>query len=294
MILPNFELDEGWKSLMDQMGVKEPLQFGGPDDFDWKKFTGFGIDIEDINEVEVADDGTLYYKGRRVLVYIRDQHIRGQMLNRYQADPGYSTYKYHVAECRTLQMMRENNRFGRYVLTGRVDGKFVVNQFIQGEDKPYRENHEIPLDVCKNCLHELNWDSYTSLRGTRKDQAVKDFNPEKYLEKYGSKVRTLPVHDERTARLNQYPDDWTEISRRVRKQRHYTCEGCSGYFGPDDPDDDGSEGGAPPMMAGNLHVHHKDGQKNNCAWSNLKVVCVDCHAQEFNHQHLIRDMEETD
>jgi predicted HNH restriction endonuclease len=192
--------------------------------------------------------------------------------NRYQVDSDYSKYKYHVAECATLQTMRENNRFGRYVLTGRVDGKFVVNQFIQGEDEPYRKDHEIRMDVCKNCLKALNWDSYISLPGIRRDQAVKDFNPEKYLKKYGSKVRTFPMHDERSARMNQYPSDWDEISRKVRRHRNWTCEECGVNLGE--------------HSNGDLHVHHKDGQKHNCAWSNLKVVCIDCHKKEFNHQHL--------
>ena len=64
-----------------------------------------GVTVDDISDVEVLSDGTLSYKERRVLLYIRDKRVF----------PGYKPHQYfpkfHVANCGTLEQMRQNGRW---------------------------------------------------------------------------------------------------------------------------------------------------------------------------------------
>lgn len=60
-----------------------------------------------------------------------------------------------------------------------------------------------------------------------------------------------------------YPDNWPEISKAMKDWAGWKCEHCghkhdfeTGYV---------------------LTVHHLDGNKMNCAWTNLLVCCQRCH-----------------
>jgi hypothetical protein len=76
-----------------------------------------GIEIP-LNEVEVLEDGTLAYKGTRVVLYIRDvkQYRQAEL----------SLPRFHVSDCDTLHEMRAKNRFGRYVVATRDTGTFQI------------------------------------------------------------------------------------------------------------------------------------------------------------------------
>lgn len=60
-----------------------------------------------------------------------------------------------------------------------------------------------------------------------------------------------------------YPDNWPEISARIRKNAGEKCERCRH---PHDP-----TGGY------TLTVHHLDGDKSNNADWNLAALCQRCH-----------------
>jgi len=38
-----------------------------------------------------------------------------------------------------------------------------------------------------------------------------------------------------------------------------------------------------------LHAHHKDADKSDNSPSNIALLCIYCHAKEFQHSH-VRDM----
>ncbi len=65
-----------------------------------------GLDVS-VGEITVHSDGTLLYKGRRVLIHIRDvTNIGGGRVH----EP-----RFHVSNCRTLVEMKSSGRFERYV-----------------------------------------------------------------------------------------------------------------------------------------------------------------------------------
>jgi hypothetical protein len=220
-----------------------------------------GIDV-DFDEIRVLDDRTLEYKGHRVLLYIRD--IANFSRREKQDMP-----RFHYLFCSTLKSMSRNSRFGRYVVANRADGEFQVN--LIGQDDPPKF---VKLNVCQNCLAEIAWKGFRSELPTEiKRQAVADFSLPDFFDKYPRDlVAVKPDHTSDTAPLNDYPANWADISDRARRDAAYRCCSCSVGLQGDD--------------SKFLHVHHKNGQKNDCHPNNLEVLCIECHANEPMHGHM--------
>jgi len=215
-----------------------------------------GIDIlsKDIN---ILDDGTLAYKDRRIIIYIRDiMHF-----NKY----GNSMPKFHLANCTTLQSMRSGGRFSRYVGSIRTDGIFEVNQFISGR----KENQNVKLNVCKNCLGYLNYKNYLD----NKNSIFQEFQLKEFFKIYPTDFHRKPIHTNATAPLNEYSNDWQTISYQKRTQVNWCCEKCGTNLNDKN-------------LRKYLHVHHKDGSKHNNRQRNLQALCINCHANEPFHSHM--------
>ena len=65
--------------------------------------------------------------------------------------------------------------------------------------------------------------------------------------------------------MNDYPDEWPEIARRVKEHADWRCIRCDHEHDP----------GAGYCLT----VHHLDGNKANCKWWNLTALCQRCHLQ---------------
>ena len=103
-----------------------------------------GLEV-DKQDVVALPDGTLSYKDRRVLLYIRD-------ISQYGGN--YSDPRFHFSDCVTLRTMRENLRFGRFVIASRDDGLFQLH-YIDSDRRTDKR-----LDVCQNCLDRLNYKGF--------------------------------------------------------------------------------------------------------------------------------------
>jgi 5-methylcytosine-specific restriction endonuclease McrA len=218
-----------------------------------------GIDVPG-EQIQFQDDGTLTYRGLRVLVYIRDiSNYRG--LEAEDRMP-----RFHVAACRTLQDMKDKNRFARYVVATRNDGSFAVNE-IRG-NKTFRIDRQ--LAVCQNCLARLSFNGFSfANRWQERSKAVADFDLKDFFRQYPRDLHSYtPEHSADTQPSNVYPDNWYQIAQQIKAEAHYQC--CHCRLKPDEREF--------------LHVHHIDGLKYNCAPSNLICVCIRCHARE--HPHL--------
>ena len=243
--LIDFLMDPILNSLRFQMSAKLAPAFGGKrtvrllDEDAIRRLGQEGIDV-DFGDVRVESDGTLSYKGKRVLLYIRDVAIYKDR---------QSLPRFHVSYCRTLETMREANRWTRYVVATRDDGRFLVNRMEQhGNPKPSLEQ----LNVCQNCLNQLSWEgfSFIGMTKSRRSQVMSGFILPTFFQRYPKDlISVMPTYDSELAPLNDYPDDWGLISERVKKERGHKCEGCTIALV-------GSE-------TKYLHVHHKDGQKNS-------------------------------
>jgi 5-methylcytosine-specific restriction endonuclease McrA len=225
--------------------------------------SGEGVEVI-FDQLTVLEDGTLAYKDSRVLLYIRDIHFYGRQM---------SEPRYHFSNCSTLQAMNEKGRFERYVIATEINGIFKVNIISNGRAKSERR----PLSVCQNCLSNLSFEGFNLQldRRTRK-RKVSEFALDRFFLKYPRSLHMRkPAYDSDSAPLNNYTSDWQEISARVRKEAHWTCQACKRVLIGD--------------LRRYLDVHHVDGNRSNNNRKNLKVLCVACHATEPNHHHLKND-----
>lgn len=149
-----------------------------------------GLEISS-NDLAIHDDGTLLFKNTRVILYIRDIHAYSSQ----KINP-----KYHLANCRTLKEMREQQRFERYVVSTRTDGEFNIN-IIRSS---HVQSETMQLLVCQNCLSHLEFDKFNMNWAKNIRLAfVKNFKLDSFFEKYPVSLHTQrPKYDSLTAPLN--------------------------------------------------------------------------------------------
>lgn len=225
-----------------------------------ERLRSIGVDVN-FDEVHVEEDGTLNYNNQRVLLYIRDVNTIGKNSN---------MPKYHLVYCRTLEAQIKNNRFDRYVVANNDTGDFQVN--VLGS---HVQSQLVRLNVCQNCLDKITWKSFNMLGMSRivRERLVSEFVLADFFKKYPRDLISVkPTHTSFSAPLNIYSKDWSEISKNIRRQKKYKCESCE------------------VELTGNesryLHVHHRNGQKYDNEKSNLEVLCIACHSEKPNHQHI--------
>ena len=268
MRLPDFTDHADLMALRQLMGAEAPGSFlpqYRPAELSIAELEQLATDGKDVSieDVIVLDDGTLRYKDSRVLIYIRD-------ISEFQN----WVPRFHIADCATLEQMKQKNAFARYVVATRDDGSFIVN--VIGNSGQVTRN-TMQLDVCQNCLDKLDFDGFSrNLSKARRLIIVSQFTIRRFFERFPKSLLSVrPVDIAEIAPVNNYPADFEIISERLRTRRSWTCESCDRSF-------------ASLTDRKFLHVHHKDGMKNNNSDQNLRVLCFGCHANEPLHAHMKR------
>lgn len=261
----NLKVDFGaLDDALRRMGAKpvviaftDPVRPIDPIDIELKK----GVSLPDLQDVE-THNGLLSYKGRQILLYIQDHGGKAQDA----LDDGQKGNKFHVADCKTLQTMRERGRYERYVVTNRLDGEF----FITGVDWQTRRpvEGEAHLWVCRNCLKLLNYQS--AGYGSSYQQAL-NFDIGDFFSTYSSFFTHLPQRRAGNSKEEGYTPDWPQIAGRFKADKDFKCESC----GVD--------------LAANkhlLHVHHRNGVKGDNSPKNLAALCAACHREQAQHERM--------
>ncbi len=215
------------------------------------ELSGDGIQINP-NEIEIVD-GLLSYKGRQVLLYIKD--------HTYNYDKaiidGQNGNKFHVAHCKTLEEMISKKRYQRYVATNNLSGSFKISA-------SNRPEIEVKLRVCQNCLEFLNYKKSRESSGVKKQNAV-TFSVKEFFATYSSNFRYMPQYKDSVD--IGYAKNWNSISKTLRAQNDYTCSTCEVNLS------------AYQFLC---HVHHRNGVKQDNSEGNLQVLCADCHRKAHN------------
>lgn len=263
--LPNFFKNTSLIALKAQMGIDKDT-YGDFGDSQRKanqiQLETMGVEVENVTDITPLADHTLTFKGERVILFIRD-------VNDYNNSGNLP--KFHVANCSTLQTMIKNGRKRRYVVSQSESNIFQLN-FVNG-NSVRKEDHS--LSVCKNCLEILCWNDYSKTWITNeKDKCVSFFKISDFFSKYPKSLIDKKGYSNNKALLNKYSDNWDSISHTYRKSKNWICEQC----------------GVNLINNKNLlHTHHINSQKNENSHSNLRALCVCCHANQPMHDHMFNN-----
>ena len=69
-----------------------------------------------------------------------------------------------------------------------------------------------------------------------------------------------------------YSEDYEELSLQFRKNNNWTCQKCGIKLKPEHHHF--------------LHVHHINGVKSDNKPTNLMCLCIKCHSEQPDHDHL--------
>ncbi|QUM81403.1 HNH endonuclease [Moritella sp. 5] len=237
---------------------KLDLELTGIDPIDVGLELGISVELKDV----IISSGLLSYKGRQVLVYIEDHGAGvGGVIS-----GSSSGNKYHISDCSTLQGMRRQGRYDRYVVTNNITGEFKVSGY------NYHNSASVEglakLSVCKNCLTKLNYRNYTNF--TEKNKVFSEFSMESFFSTYSSYFPHMPT-TKSGERDNAYTDDWTTVSAKYKYSKEYNCESCDVHL---------------RNHKHLLHTHHINGVKSENRLTNLKALCIDCHSKQAKHGHM--------
>ncbi|TYC49379.1 HNH endonuclease [Rhodobacterales bacterium] len=209
--------------------------------------------------------GLLEHEGEQVLLYIKDTRSSKDTLLKSPED----SRRFHFAECSALSTMRKNNRFSRYHVTKRFDGKFNCTWY----DPEKNEHGEVlsALKVCKNCLQEVGWKKYNEALPKDKLKIWKDFDIPEFLRCYETVFYTRPERGDSHPVTPTYIRNWPEISKSFRAARRWRCDRCNVDLSD---------------HRRLLHCHHISGDLGNNSPANLEALCVLCHAEEPHHGRM--------
>jgi hypothetical protein len=225
-----------------------------------------GIDIRSLDEIRVLKDGTLAYKDRRVVLYIRD-------ISEYvgAGSAPENLPKFHVSNCKKLQEMRSQNRLARYVVAARDDGQFQIN--VTGGSSTRSALRA--LRVCQYCLGELRYRDFShEMSREQRLHIVAAFTVRRFFELWPRDlIDAEGLDSETSAPLNDYTGDFGEHAATVKARAGHRCRECNVSL-------------SAASHRRFLHAHHVNGVKFDNRAENLVPLCIRCHANQPGHSHL--------
>lgn len=211
---------------------------------------GIYTDLSDVHTTSEGELFTVLKDGsiRKMIVHICD-------VSRYKEE--WNLPKFHIFECNTLENMRKENRSYRYKKASRTDGQFwMIKETGEGYD------YLTLCGYCKNQYNEIYSENVTVDNFDITDYIQK---PIQHLEPYITNALDM------TTIPSGYADNWSDISKERKKYYKWICQKCFYDL---------------KSCKKYLHTHHVNADISNNGYENLKVLCIKCHAEEFQHGHI--------
>jgi hypothetical protein len=172
----DIDLNKLW-ACVDEMGAKRKtldlneIWDSATFDIDTEFENGFEIKLEDLE----TDQGLLGVQGRQVVLFIPDHghRVETALENHGQGN------KFHVADCKTMDDMKNRKRFERYHVTNSITGEFPVFGYSQITKQEVEGNAN--LSVCKNCLNFLNYKGANVGSAKNRKKLVDEFSLEEFF-----------------------------------------------------------------------------------------------------------------
>lgn len=211
---------------------------------------GLDTDLSDVYAASKGELFTVLKNGsiRKSIVHICD-------ISTYKKN--WSLPKFHIFECNTLKSMRANNRSYRYKKASRNDGQFWM---IKETGRGYYS-----LILCKYCKKQYNNIYLDNVSANNFDIANYMQKSIQHLEPYITNALDM------TTIPSGYADNWSYISKERKKYCEWICQECLYDL---------------KSCKKYLHTHHVSADITNNDYENLKVLCIKCHAEEFQHGHI--------
>ena len=230
---------------------------------------GGSVVITDAETNEVSSTaGLLAIGDTQITLHIYLPHVgREDLLSTMAPNP-----KYHFSgNCPTLETMMRDGKYNRYVATHNPDGTFRVKP--KDLETGRWEDEEVlsAIPPCKNCLKDLNYQGYEQSTRSGKATIFSEFSLDRFFSECQSIFRCMPLYTPETFPGPNYTNDFAKISLNLRAKKKWICECCEGDFS------DSREV---------LHTHHIDGNRGNNRPTNLKALCIVCHANQPLHGHM--------
>lgn len=245
---------------------------------------GYSFTKEEEKELLISNPfGHILYKGRPIIIYIRDQMLSVEKYQKQEYNP------FHICNCAAIRDARLTNRLaGRYVVTYNTSGVFSINiSVFEGSGahkKVYAniETRDVKLQVCQDCLHQLGWRNFNKYIGDtdewwkggdyrKRKEIVRSFNIRQFFEECTNNIFSYEDFsdlDFASVAIQKKRTLPTEIKRWLKQSSGYRCEVCHNVFAAD-----------------KLQIHHRDHNEGNNQRNNLIVICDNCH----NELHLHED-----
>ncbi|WP_180168582.1 HNH endonuclease [Acinetobacter sp. YH01003] len=217
-------------------------------------------------EIEVKQNGLLYYKGVLISLNIKDVN---------QTTGEENLPKLHISFCKALHNMKAAGRFKRYITSCKTTSfrkiRFVSESYVNS-----LKIVDCKLDVCKYCLEKIQWKQYTKTMSHEEKQfIVENFDLKEFYQTFEPQFYTdfkgILYKEEDRSPVNIYQKDWGYISYRYRKSKNWHCELCKKSF---------------EKNKAYLHVHHINGIKSDNNLANLRALCYVCHSKQPHHEHM--------
>lgn len=169
--------------------------------------------------------------------------------------------KYHIFPCKTIEQMKNKGKFSRYKKASNIDGKFHYIINFNNERLEFKDDNRIKLAICKNCKRNF----------------IETFNEKFDLKNFikANFTQSLSVISEYDydSIPNKYSFDWRYIATREKESKNWTCQQC--LLDCSDK-----------KLKKFLHAHHKNSNKADNCLANIEILCIKCHSEQFNHEHI--------